>query len=87
VASKRRQKRKDERLRRQRLERQCLDKVVYTSERDARLSARAVGKKKGEVLVHYLCPLCTKPGENRYHIGHPPEWEGFRFPSDRLGSG
>lgn len=85
MASKRGVRRREERLRREYAERQCIGKHVYTSERDAKLSARAVGKKKGEDLVYYLCPHCTTPGENRYHLGHSPSLNGLRFP--KSGSG
>lgn len=85
MASKRGVKRREERLARERAERQCIGKHPYHSERDAKLSARAVGLKKGQDLVHYRCPLCSKPGENRYHIGHRPQLDGFRFPSDEAG--
>lgn len=82
MASKRRQKRRDERLERERRERQCEGKITYDSERTARLSARAIAKKKGEPLVEYRCPYCSKPGEDRYHVGHDPKAspDGLRFP-------
>lgn len=78
MASKRHQRRVQERRLAERKERQCLGKIVYDSERSAMLSARAIGKRRGIELVGYACPHCSTPSETRFHVGHDVLLRGDR---------
>lgn len=52
---------------------QCQSKLWFKSKADAKIQAkRSSTRYGGRPILAFLCPVCSRPGQPTYHLGHRP---------------
>ena len=71
MASKRRQRRAEERQRAEFQARKCEGKIRYPNFATALRAAEEVARRRGDYLHPYQCPCCSVDLNPGWHLGHP----------------